>query len=136
MTSHHWKDPVVEEAIAKFILGGGKMKRIFFVKNAKELSSAEVQAILTKQQTIGVQVYVVNSSSTPNDFKKNFMVESKGKVAWETHVDDDGHVSSTITTNRKTAENYRNIFEKLRINEADKFVSGTTADEAKQQAVV
>ena len=65
-------------------------------------------------QKMGVQVHIVNSAATPGDLKKNFIVESRGKIAWEMHVDDDGHVgSSIVTTNQYLATSFCRIFEKL-----------------------
>lgn len=116
-----WKDPTIEDAIARFIQKGGKIEQVFFVKDDQELSSPALQAVLARQQKIGVQVHIINSIVTPSDLKKNFIVESRGKIAWETHMHDDGHIGSgTITTNTHLTVSYCRIFEKLRESEIHK----------------
>jgi len=111
-----WEDHVIEEATATFIRNGGKIKRIIFVKDAQELALQETRAIIERQRRIGVQVCIVNSSITPTDLKKNFFVESKGKIAWEMQVNN-GHLGATVTTNKQLATSYCSIFEKLRESE-------------------
>jgi hypothetical protein len=113
--SYLWKDPIIEDAVARFIQNRGKIEQAFFVKDGEELPSPTVQAMADRLKEIGVQVHIVNGTATPGDLKKNFIVESKGRIAWETHVDDDGHVeSSTVTTNKHSTASYCRIFEKLR----------------------
>jgi len=115
ITGHLWKDPMIGDALAHFIKSGGKMKLVFFLKDEKELDLPEVKAVLTGLQTIGVQVSVVFNTSTPNKLKKNFIVESKGKIGWEMHFDSEGSVTTTsVTTNREQTASYRKTFEKLR----------------------
>jgi hypothetical protein len=116
-----WKDPIIEEAVARFIQKGGKIEQVFFVKDDQECSSPPLQAVLDHQEKIGVKVHIVNSIATPGDLKKNFIVESKGKIAWETHIHDGGHLgSSTVTTNKHLTVSYCRIFEKLRESEVHK----------------
>jgi hypothetical protein len=113
-----WKDPIIEEAIARFIQRGGNTVQVFFVKDSQECSSQPLQAILERQRKIGVQVHIINSTMIPGDLKKNFIAESRGKIAWEAHIHDDGSLgSSTITTNKHLTTSYCRIFEKLRESE-------------------
>lgn len=112
-----WKDPAIEEVIAQFIKNGGKLEQILFVKDAEEISSSAFQALLARQQRLGanIQVHIVNAAATPGDLKKNFVVESKGKIAWDLHVDEDGHIeSSIIIANKHSTAGFCRIFEKLR----------------------
>ena len=114
--SYLWKDPIIEDAVARFIKNGGKIEQVvFMVKKVEEPCSPATQTMVDRLQKIGVQVHIVNGTATPGDLKKNFIAESKGKIAWETFVDDDGHVeSSTVTTNKHSTASYCRIFEKLR----------------------
>ncbi len=109
-----WEDHAIENATTEFVRKGGIMKQIFFVKSDQERSLPTTQAKIARMQKMGVQVHIVNSAATPGDLKKNFIVESRGKIAWEMRVDDDGHVgSSIITTNQDLTTGYCRIFEKL-----------------------
>jgi hypothetical protein len=113
--SYLWKDPIIEDAVARFIQNRGKIEQAFFVKAGEELPSPAVQAMADRLKEIGVRVHIIYGKTTPGELKKNFIVESKGRIAWETHVDDDGHVeSSTVTTNKHSTASYCRIFEKLR----------------------
>lgn len=119
--SYLWEDHAIEDATAVFIRNGGKMKRIILVKDNQELASQELQEKVERQRKIGVQIYIVNGNATPADLKKNFLVESKGKIAWEMQVDHGDHVgASTVTTNKRVTSGYCRIFEKLRESETGK----------------
>ncbi len=110
-----WKDPTIEDAVARFIQKRGKIEQVFFVKDDQECSSPALRAVLDHQKKIGVQVHIVNGGVTPGDLKKSFIVESRRKIAWEVHVDNDGHIaSSTITTNKSLTTSYCRTIEKLR----------------------
>lgn len=109
-----WEDHAIENATIEFIRKGGIMKQIFFVKSDQERSLPTTQAKIVRMQKMGVQVHIVNSAATPGDMKKNFIAESRGKIAWEMRIDDDGHVgSSIITTNQDLTTGYCRTFEKL-----------------------
>jgi hypothetical protein len=113
-TASEHENQRIEKAIASFIRKGGKMKHIIFVRDAQELSLPPLKEKVTYLQQLGVQVHFVNSSTLPGDLRKNFLVESHGKIAWEMHVDHDGHViSGTISANKQTNASYCHIFEKL-----------------------
>lgn len=113
-TASQHENQRIEEAIANFIHKGGKVKHIIFVRDAQELSLPGLKEKVMRFQQIGVQVYLVNSSTLPGDLRKNFLVESHGKISWEMHVDHDGHViSGTISANKQTNASYCHIFEKL-----------------------
>jgi len=122
ITSNLWKEAVIADAMARFIKGRGKIKQVFILGDAKELALPEVKAVLTHLQTIGVQVSIVFHASTPNELKKNFIVESQGKVGWEMQLDREGSVTTSIvTTNQEKTASYRKTFEKLRISDIRKF---------------
>ncbi len=108
-----WNDPVIEEETASFIRKGGKVERVFLVKDAQELTSQDIQEMVEQQRKIGVQVHIVNSGGTPPELKKNFIVESRGKIAWEIH-ENGGHIGAMVTTNKQLVTSYYHIFEKLR----------------------
>ncbi len=113
MASQH-ENQLIEKAIANFIAKGGKMKHIIFVRDVQELSLPILQARVARLRQMGVQVHFVNGSTLPGDLRKNFLVESHGKIAWEMHVDHDGHViSGTVSANKQTNATYCHIFEKL-----------------------
>jgi hypothetical protein len=122
ITGHLWKDAVIEDAMARFIKRGGKVRLVFFLKDVKELVLPEVKEALARLQTIGIEVAIAFHASTPNELKKNFIVESKGKIAWEMHLDDEGRVTTSIvTTNQQQTASYQKMFEKLRGSDPYKF---------------
>ncbi len=109
-----WKDHAIEKATTDFIRNGGKMKQIFFVKKAQEHSLPATQTMIAHMQKMGVQLHVVNGADTTVDLKKNFIVESKGKIAWEVLVDDGEHVGSSIlSANKNLTIGHCRAFEKL-----------------------
>ncbi len=116
-----WTDHAIEMATTAFIQNGGKMKQIFFVKSMQERSLPETQTMIDHIHQMGIQVCVVNGADTTIDLKKNFMVEAKGKIAWEIHVDGEGHIGpNTITTAKSLTASYCRTFDKLRASEMRK----------------
>jgi hypothetical protein len=113
-----WKDPVIEEETTSFIRKGGKLERILLVKDAQELASQEVQEVIEHQRKIGIQVHIAYSSGTPSNLKKNFIVESRGKIAWEIHEDGE-HIKAMVTTDKQLVTSYCRIFEKLQEGKID-----------------
>ena len=111
--SSFWEDETIKKATADFIRARGKLKHIIFVKDAQEQASPDTQLLVSHLRDIGVEVQFVNSSTLPGDLKKNFFVESKGRIAWEIH-ENSGHLSATVTTNKQLTTGYCRIFEKLR----------------------
>ena len=118
VTAHLWQDQLIEDALKNFIKNGGKVHLLFLLKNAKELATPEVEAVLTGLQAIGVKVLVAYHPSTPHEWKKNYLVEAKGITAWDIDLDHEGNVtSSTLTTSKKLTANYKHMFEKSRGSE-------------------
>jgi hypothetical protein len=115
-----WDDPVIEEATASFIKAGGKVERIVFVKDASELDSEQVEKTIERQRKIGVRVHIINSAVIPADLKKNFIVESRGRIAWDIHADNSEHIRAMVTTNKQLATSYYHNFEKLRESKVQK----------------
>ncbi|HVB22879.1 MAG TPA: hypothetical protein VNG51_13130 [Ktedonobacteraceae bacterium] len=111
-----WEDKILVKATANFIGNGGKMRHIIQVKDAQELASPTLQAVATRLSQIGVLVHFVMTDTLTGDLKKNFAVESDGKIAWELHLQGGHVVSGAITTNHRVTDSYRRIFEKLHEN--------------------
>ena len=118
VTAHIWQDQLIENALKHFTKSGGKVHLLFLLKNAKELATPEVEAVLTRLQAVGVKVLIAYHSSTPQELKKNYLVEAKGRIAWDMDLDDEGNVaSSTLTTSKKLTAHYKHMFEKSRGSE-------------------
>lgn len=108
----------IEKALTAFTSKGGKMKHIIIVKDAQELSSPAIQTKAAQLRQNGAQVHFVNGSTLPADLRKNVLVESHGKIAWEMQADHEGHViSGLVSTNKQHNITYCHIFEKLLENE-------------------
>lgn len=115
ITSDLWQNPMLVDAMAQFIKGRGKIRQIFFLKDIQELDLPTVQTVLASLKAIGVQVSIVLNGSTPHGLRKNFVVESKGKIGWEIHLDAEGNLTTAIvTTNQQTTASYLKTFGKLR----------------------
>lgn len=118
-----WKDLAVEEAVKAFIRNGGKMTRIFFIRDAHELTSSEVQEVLTRQCKIGVKVYTVYANTVAYDLQKNFLVEAKGRIAWETFMHDNQKLGSCIATADTTeTQKYCQIIKRLQESNIQEYV--------------
>lgn len=108
----------IDKAFATFISKGGKIKYIIVVKDAQELSAPAIQAKAACLRQTGVQVHLVNAKTLPVDIRKNFIVESHGKIAWEMQLDHEGYITSgMLSTNKQFNISYCSIFEKLVENE-------------------
>ncbi len=122
--SYLWNDPDVESAIEDFIQkSGGKLMRIFFVRDSDDLNAPEIQEVLDRQCKIGVEVYWLHSNSVFNDLKKNFLVEANGVIAWETFMYEDLQLGNCIaTTNQQETQRYCNIFARLRAGKLQRYI--------------
>ncbi len=113
-TSYLWNEKDMEDALARFISEGGKIKQIFFVRSLEEAASAEMQVTLDLLKKIGISVRIVDSTRIPASLKQYFIVESRKKIGWDIPVNDRGHVGlSVITANAAVTANYCKIFETL-----------------------
>jgi hypothetical protein len=122
ITSDLWQNPMIVDAMDQFIKSKGKIKLVFFLKDTQALALPGVQTVLAGLETIGAQVEIVFNALTPNELKKNFIVESKEKIGWEIQFDGEGSVTtSVLTTNQEKTASYRKVFEKLRGNNPHKF---------------
>ena len=81
---YFWRDDETEQAMQRFIRGGGKMTRIFFINSEQELQSPEVIQILSRQAELDVTVYTGLAPTISRDLRRTFMVDSQGQIAWET----------------------------------------------------
>lgn len=111
---YFWKDESTIRAMTRFIENKGSFKRIFFVSNTLELDELEVQEVLTEQQKSKIDVYTTVVKNVPKNFNKLFVVESKGRIAWEVFVDSSREIVSVIaTSDPKETESYLRIFNEL-----------------------
>lgn len=106
-------DPAIENVIAEFIKGGGRMKRIFFLKGPEEANEPEVMAIISRQIEIGVEVYTADSSQM-HSFYDLFFVDSQGRFAWKVTERSNQITQVVGTADSKEIEVYKDNFEKLR----------------------
>lgn len=77
---YFWKNHPIEQAIARFIAGGGKMERVFLINSPEELNSEEVKEILSTQCAIGVKVYIADIRAVPVHLRRFFLVETEGRL--------------------------------------------------------
>jgi len=113
-TSYLWNEKDMEDALARFIHEGGKIKQIFFVRSPEEAASPEMQVTLDLLKKIGITIRIVNSTRIPANLKQYFIVEARRKIGWDIPVNDQGHVGlSVITANPAVTANYCKIFETL-----------------------
>lgn len=111
---YFWKNQPIEQAIAHFIAGGGKMKRLFFLNEAKDLNNEEVKEILATQCNIGVEVYVVELSNVPLYLRRFFLVDSKERIAWETFAGPDHRIVRVVATSHpESTKNFVRMFKEL-----------------------
>ncbi len=122
--SYLWNDPDVENTIEEFIQRtGGKLTRIFFVRDSDDLNAPEIQKVLDRQSKIGVEVYWIHSNSVFNDLKKNFLVESNGAIAWETIMYEDLELGNCVaTTNQQETQRYCSIFARIRASKLQRYI--------------
>jgi hypothetical protein len=113
-TSYLWNEKDMEDALARFIYEGGKIKQIFFVRGPEEAASAEMQVALDLLKKIGITVRTVNGTRIPASLKQYFIVESRRKIGWDIPVNDQGYVGlSVITADATVTTNYCKMFETL-----------------------
>ncbi len=122
--SYLWNDPVVEDALKDFIQkNGGKLTRIFFVRDSDDLNAPEIREVLDRLCKIGVEVHWIQSNSVFNDLKRNFLVEANGAIAWETFMYEDLHLGDCVaTTNPQETQRYCSIFAKLRASKLQRYI--------------
>jgi len=114
----------MEQAIARFISGGGKMKRLFFITNEEELNNEEVKEILSTQVKIGVETYITDAQKAPAQLKRFFVVETRGKIAWEVFIGPDNRIVSVVAiSDPSKTERYARIFqESLELEETRRYL--------------
>lgn len=111
---YFWKNQPIEQAMARFINGGGKIKRIFFVSRPEELDDNEVREILSTQVGIGIEVYIANAQTAPAHLRRFFFVESKGRIAWEVFIGPDNRIVSVVATSEPSdTEKYARMYKEL-----------------------
>lgn len=111
---YFWKNQPIEQAIARFIASGGRMKRIFFIGTPEELDNNEVKEILSIQCEIGVEVYIADAEAVPAHLRRFFLVEDKGRVAWEVFIGPDNRIVNIVATSDPSAtRKYRRMFQEL-----------------------
>lgn len=111
---YFWKNQMIEQAITRFIAGGGKMKRVFFISRPEELEDNEVKEILSTQVGMGVDVYVADARIVPASLKRFFVVETKGRIAWEVFIGPDERIVTIVATSEPTnVKKYMSMYEEL-----------------------
>ena len=111
---YFWKNPPMEEAMARFIVGGGKMKRVFFIYNTEELNKSEVKEILRSQVGMGVEVYITYAKNIPTHLRRLAMLETEERIAWEVHIGPDGRITSVVaTSDPEPIAVYRRMYREL-----------------------
>jgi hypothetical protein len=109
-----WRNPMMEDAIKKFIEDGGTMQRIFFVKSLEELKQEEVKQVIADQCKIGVEVFVTIKDKIPPHLRRIFVVDQEKRIAWEVNVDQDSEIIEVkATTNSVFINEYLRCFETL-----------------------
>jgi len=111
---YFWKNQPMEQAMARFITSGGKIKRVFFISCPEELDDSEVKEILSAQVELGVEVYIADARITPAHLRRFFVVETKGRIAWEVFIGPDNRIVSVVATSDSTAtEKYARMYKEL-----------------------
>ncbi|MDZ7336121.1 MAG: hypothetical protein ONB32_13300 [candidate division KSB1 bacterium] len=111
---YFWKNQPMEQAMARFIAGGGKIKRVFFISRPEELDNDEVKEILSTQVKLGVETYVADARVTPAHLRRFFVVETKGRIAWEVFIGPDNRIVSVVATSEPTeTEKYARMYKEL-----------------------
>lgn len=109
-----WKNRSVEDATDEFLSAGGRIERIFYVKNQNELNISEVKEILETQCILGVQVYIALIDEIPPDLQRLFLVESQGRIAWEAFIKADGAIREVVaTSDPRVTSDYLQKFHQL-----------------------
>jgi len=113
-TSYLWNEKDMQEALARFIRDGGRIKQIFFVHGPEEAAKPSMHVTLDLLKGIGITVRIVDSTHVPANLKQYFIVESRRKIGWDVSVSDQEHGGmSVITAAPAITENYCKTFETL-----------------------
>jgi hypothetical protein len=123
--SYFWRDPSVDEAITKFIRGGGRMRRIFFVTDIDLERASEEWSIVARHEAMGVEVYVADIDDVPIEMYKLFMVEGDQRFAWEADIGVKTEITRVVCTSSPEAvAKYHDIWKQLvRLEIAKRFTS-------------
>lgn len=109
-----WKNKPMEQAMTNFIARGGKIRRIFFIKNQEELNIQEVRDILYIQYNTGIEVFITDATHVPSHLKRFFLVEAKGRIAWESFIGPGERINNIIATSSpESIKNYLRLFDEL-----------------------
>ena len=111
---YFWKNQPMEQAMARFITGGGKIKRVFFISRPEELDDGEVKGILSTQIEIGVETYIADARIVPAHIRRFFVVETRGRIAWEVFIGPDNRIVGVVATSDPLeTEKYARMFKEL-----------------------
>lgn len=111
---YFWKNQPMEQAMARFITSGGKIKRVFFISHPEELDDGEVKEILSSQVELGVETYIADARVAPAHLRRFFVVETKGRIAWEVFIGPDSRIVSVVATSDSTeTEKYARMYKEL-----------------------
>lgn len=111
---YFWKNQPMEQAMARFISSGGKMKRVFFISRPEELDDTEVKEILSTQVGLGIETYITDARVVPAHLRRFFMVEAEGRIAWEVFIGPDNRIVRVVaTSDPKETEKYARMYKEL-----------------------
>ncbi len=78
------------------------------------MKDEEVKEILDTQRRIGVEVFVTDARYVPLYLNKLFVVDTKGRIAWEVITGSSNEiVTITATSDPEATNKYNRIFQEL-----------------------
>jgi hypothetical protein len=111
---YFWRNPPIEDAIARFVADGGKMQRIFLIYDPAELRKSEVKEVMQRQVETGVDVYISDARKIPTNLRRLFVVEEEGRIAWEVNIGPDSRINRVIATSDPASiASYQRTFKEL-----------------------
>jgi len=98
LKQYFWSSRETSAEMERFVAGGGRMTRLFFVTDDEQLSSPETREILSQQQTAGIDVLVARTSDLPIRLVCLFALDIRNGYAWEIGVTAEGQISKVEAT--------------------------------------
>ena len=116
---YFWKRPdsggrgPFELRMERFIQGGGRFSRIFFLYESDE-EDEEVQETLRAQAAIGVNVYTADAEALPRRLLRFFVVDEDRKIGWKTDIDARQRLMNIqFTVSQEKLKSYGRLFEQI-----------------------
>jgi len=126
-----WRGSETERAITDFIRKGGKMKRIFFLDDERQIDDPEVSYILRRQAQMKVEVYTVPVNKVPPEWRVHcFLVDTERRIGWKLTPAQDRTIAwCEATWDPSETQKMMELFEKLeRLADLKKFEGGPPPD--------